>query len=184
VEVIVRLDFLALSAAEETKAVRSSRGKDHGSRLALPDINIPRETAVSVAESQPPEPQSEIANRQSPIAKSAAGIPSNYVADPRQRVEVYRKLAEATDDESLERLKAELRDRFGPLPPPVELLLQVAGLKLAAHARGIATLETKGDKLMLTRHGDFVMVDGKFPRLTKTTARGRLGEIKRLLQAL
>jgi hypothetical protein len=37
---------------------------------------------------------------------------------------------------------------------------------------------------MLTRHNDFVMAGGKFPRLTKPTARGRLDEIKKLLLAL
>jgi hypothetical protein len=45
-------------------------------------------------------------------------------------------------------------------------------------------IETAEDKLMLTRHGDFLMAGGKFPRLTKTTARSRLQEIKRLLRAL
>ena len=81
-------------------------------------------------------------------------------------------------------MKNELRDRFGPLPEAVELLLKVADLKIAAGQRGVSLIETQGDKLMLTRNNDFVMANGKFPRLTRTTARGRLDEIKRLLLAL
>jgi len=51
-----------------------------------------------------------------------AAIPYTYIADPRQRIEIYRKLAQANDTESLKTLQAELRDRFGPPPPAVERL--------------------------------------------------------------
>ena len=37
---------------------------------------------------------------------------------------------------------------------------------------------------MLTRNGDFITFGGKFPRLTKRDAGGRLKEIKRLLLAI
>jgi hypothetical protein len=37
---------------------------------------------------------------------------------------------------------------------------------------------------MLKRNNDFITVGGKFPRLTKQDAKGRLKEIKRLLLAL
>jgi transcription-repair coupling factor (superfamily II helicase) len=107
-----------------------------------------------------------------------------YVADARQRIEIYRKLAEITDEEGVSQLKAELRDRFGPLPPAVELLLQVAALKVLAAERNITVIECKDDRLMLTRNNDFVQVGGKFPRLTKKEPRARLNEIKKLLQML
>jgi transcription-repair coupling factor (superfamily II helicase) len=48
----------------------------------------------------------------------------------------------------------------------------------------VTVIEVKEDKIMLTRHGDFVTLGGKFPRLTKNDAKGRLKEIKRLLLAL
>jgi hypothetical protein len=41
-----------------------------------------------------------------------------------------------------------------------------------------------GGKLILTRHGDFITLGGKFPRLTKKDAKARLKEIKRLLLAI
>ena len=77
-----------------------------------------------------------------------------------------------------------MRDRFGPFPPPVEMLLLLGELKLLAAERGLTSLEVRDDKLMLTRNGDFVQVGGKFSRLTKKSPDARLKEIRRLLLAL
>ena len=114
----------------------------------------------------------------------AATLPENYATEPQHRIEIYRKVAQATEKPALETLQKELRDRFGPLPPPVELLLLVAELKILASERSLTVMEVKEDKLMLTRHGDFITLSGKFPRLTKKDAKGRLKEIKKLLLAL
>ncbi|HLZ52924.1 MAG TPA: transcription-repair coupling factor [Verrucomicrobiae bacterium] len=113
-----------------------------------------------------------------------ADLPHNYVTEPQHRIEIYRKLAQANETIALENLQKELRDRFGPLPPPVELLLLVAELKILAAEKSVTAIEVKDDKLMLTRHGDFITLDGKFPRLTKKDARARLKEIKKLLLAI
>jgi transcription-repair coupling factor (superfamily II helicase) len=119
------------------------------------------------------------------LARSAvAAVPLSYISDSRQRIEVYRKLAQLADAAAAEDLRGELRDRFGPLPPAVDLLLELATLKVLASEHGISVIETKEDKLMLTRNNDFVMRDGKFPRLTKKGAKARLGEIKRWLRAV
>ena len=119
-------------------------------------------------------------------APTAAGayIPSSYIADSVPRIEIYRKLAQAADKAALESLQQELRDRFGPLPSPVELLLAVGELKILAGEKGVTSIEVEDDKLKLVRSGDFIQLGGKFPRLTKKEARARLKEIKRLLLAL
>jgi len=70
------------------------------------------------------------------------------------------------------------------LPPPLQLLLQVAEVRILAGEREITVLEVKDDKLMLTRRGDFIMAGTKFPRLTKKQAAARLKEIKKLLLAV
>jgi transcription-repair coupling factor (superfamily II helicase) len=114
----------------------------------------------------------------------AAALPESYAPEPQHRIEIYRKLAQATDKPALEILQKELRDRFGPMPPPLELLLLVGELKILASEREITVMEVKEDKLMLTRQGDFITLGGKFPRLTKKDAKGRLKEMKKLLLAL
>ena len=114
----------------------------------------------------------------------AGNLPENYVTEPHHRIEMYRKLAQANEKSALENLQRELRDRFGPLPPPVELLLSVAELKILAAEKSVTAVEVVADKLMLTRAGDFITLGGKFPRLAKKDAKARLKEIKRLLLAI
>jgi transcription-repair coupling factor (superfamily II helicase) len=114
----------------------------------------------------------------------AAALPENYATEPQHRIEIYRKLAQATEKPALEALEKEVRDRFGPVPPAVELLLLLTELKILASERGVTVMEVKEDKLMLTRQGDFITLGGKFPRLTKKEAKARLKEIKKLLLAL
>jgi transcription-repair coupling factor (superfamily II helicase) len=111
-------------------------------------------------------------------------LPENYVTEPHHRIEIYRKLAQATDKPALDSLQKELRDRFGPLPSPVELLLAVGEIKILASEKAVTTIEVEKDKLKLTRAGDFITLGGKFPRLTKKEAKARLKEIKRLLLAI
>ena len=180
VEVQVRLDFLALNATDEQREVQSSKSKAQKQEEDDEPLNIsiPRETATySSSKSEAPVAKAE-------VKRGAAGIPLSYVADAKQRIDLYRKFAEITDEEGVSHLKAEMRDRFGQLPPAVELLLQVAVLKVLATERNISIIESKDDKLMLTRRNDFIMVGGKFPRLMKKEPRARLNEIKRLLQML
>lgn len=118
-----------------------------------------------------------------PFANHAT-LPHSYAPDPRHRIDIYRKLAQANDPAALKNLEKELRDRFGPPPPSVDLLLQIAELKILAAARSVSGIEVSHDKLMLARHNDFITLGGKFPRLTKKDARGRLKEIKKLVLAL
>ena len=119
-----------------------------------------------------------------PTISNSASLPHHYVTEPQHRIEIYRKLAQAGEKSALESLQKELRDRFGPLPPAVELLLQVAELKILASEKSVTNIEVKDDKLMLTRQGDFITLGGKFPRLTKKQTGARLKEIKKLLLAM
>ena len=114
----------------------------------------------------------------------SALLPHNYVTEPHHRIEIYRKLAQANEKPLLDALQRELRDRFGPLPAPVELLLAVGELKILASEKNVTSIEVEDDKLKLIRSGDFIQLGGKFPRLTKKEPKARLKEIKRLLLAI
>jgi transcription-repair coupling factor (superfamily II helicase) len=113
-----------------------------------------------------------------------ASLPHNYVTEPHHRIEIYRKLAQANEKVLLDALAGELRDRFGPLPPPVALLLAVGELKILASEKSVTSIEVEEDKLKLVRAGDFITLGGKFPRLAKKDTAARLKEIKRLLLAI
>jgi transcription-repair coupling factor (superfamily II helicase) len=179
IDVVVRLDFLEGGRRKAEGRVGKAEARRRKAEQHA-DISVPRETPVYASDEG--EDRS-IADIESVVVvqPASAHLPHNYIADPTLRVEMYRKLAEVTDAESLERLKAELRDRFGTMPEPVQLLLQVSALKLLAAARGITSIEAKDGKLKLMRGQDYLMVDGRFPRLTKTTARACVNEIRKLI---
>ena len=116
--------------------------------------------------------------------ETLARIPSAYVPDSRLRIEAYRKIAQTMELAEVEALRREFRDRYGKLPREVKLLLQCAEVRLLAAAVNVDTVETRGDKIMLSQRGVLFQVAGKFPRLTATKPEGKLTEVKKLLQSL
>jgi transcription-repair coupling factor (superfamily II helicase) len=109
--------------------------------------------------------------------KSGAFLPRSYLPESRWRMEGYRRVAEAAGRDDLEKLRLEWRDRHGPWPEPVERLLLATELKIAASDARIGVVETEGEKLMLRQGNDYIMVSGKFPRLTAREPISRLREI-------
>ncbi len=187
-EVRLSLGFLAMNPGEE---VRRSDGNGPRSKAAkaepeLAHIEIPREDLVrwvedddeskraySELEARPPEPP-----------KTPAYLPVDYVREAEHRLEIYRKLAQATQRAELDALQRELRDRFGPLPGSVELLLSVHELRVLAAAKQVSAVEVEGDKVKLFRNREPITVGGYFPRLLKRDAKARMAELRKLLLSL
>jgi transcription-repair coupling factor (superfamily II helicase) len=117
-------------------------------------------------------------------ARVPAFIPVTYVSDPALRIRAYRDIAEITSHEQLDRLRRDWRDRLGPFPPAVDNLFALIEIKRAAAESGVNRVEVRQRKLMLTRHGDFILVAGKFPRLVATKIDQHLGEILELIKKL
>lgn len=97
--------------------------------------------------------------------KLPAFIPASYMEEAPLRIAAYKQSAELTTQKELTQLTKSWQDRFGPIPLPVEGLIRSIELKLAAHHHGISVVQVQGEKLMLTRRGDFIQINGKFPRL-------------------
>ncbi|HBE73958.1 MAG TPA: transcription-repair coupling factor [candidate division Zixibacteria bacterium] len=76
-----------------------------------------------------------------------AVIPAEYVEEGDERINLYRRLNRAPDPGAVGELAGELADRFGPLPPPAERLVNVARLRLAAARLGADRLEWQGSNL-------------------------------------
>jgi transcription-repair coupling factor (superfamily II helicase) len=113
-----------------------------------------------------------------PEQRIPAFVPVNYVSDTGLRIKAYREIAEISAREQFDRVRREWRDRFGKFPEAVDNLFLLAEIKLAAAKAGITRVEVRERKLMLTRRGEFILVDGKFPRLVAKPA--HLGEILEL----
>ena len=66
-----------------------------------------------------------------------AHLPHAYVPSERLRLDIYKRLADAHDEAAIDAMREEIVDRYGPLPKPVETLLEVARLRVAARAAGL-----------------------------------------------
>jgi transcription-repair coupling factor (superfamily II helicase) len=113
-----------------------------------------------------------------PEQRIPAFVPANYVSDTGLRIKAYREIAEISTREQFDRVQREWRDRFGKFPAAVDNLFLLAEIKLAAAKAGISRVEVRERKLMLTRQGEFILVDGKFPRLVAKPT--HLGEVLEL----
>ena len=113
-----------------------------------------------------------------------AFIPTSYITDAALRIQAYRNLAEITTQEQLQRLRHEWRDRFGKWPNAVDNLFLLSEIKLSAARARVSRVEAREGKLMLTRRGDFILVSGKFPRLTLDKIDLNLPEVLQWLKQL
>ncbi len=70
-------------------------------------------------------------------------IPDSYVAEPMEKMEVYKAIAGVSDAEDLGRVRDFITDRFGPMPESVASLLALAELKLLAGKLGVVSVKEK-----------------------------------------
>jgi transcription-repair coupling factor (superfamily II helicase) len=75
-------------------------------------------------------------------------IPSAYIRDDRQKMDVYRKLARTRNAADLEQLAQELRDVYGPVPEQVQILLDQAETRLLAAWRKVTLVTAQGNDLV------------------------------------
>lgn len=68
-------------------------------------------------------------------------IPADYLPDVHTRLVMYKRLANAQNDEALRDLQVEMIDRFGLLPEPIKNLFRVTQIKINAETIGITKLE-------------------------------------------
>jgi transcription-repair coupling factor (superfamily II helicase) len=83
-------------------------------------------------------------------ADTAAYLPEDYVAEPTQRLALYKRLAGVRTAAEVEDARQELRDRFGPLPDAAARLLDVVALRLDAKALRLERLEVRAGRALLT----------------------------------
>lgn len=74
-----------------------------------------------------------------------AHVPHDYVPGERLRLEAYRRIAAITCEADIDAVRAELVDRYGPLPQPVENLLEVARFRAHVRGAGVADVTLQGN---------------------------------------
>ncbi|MEI9813398.1 MAG: TRCF domain-containing protein [Acidobacteriota bacterium] len=97
-------------------------------------------------------------------------IPSEYIGDEQQRLRAYKKVADVHDDEQADTTRAELTDRYGPLPEAVETLIRFAQLKSTAQKLAIEAVDRRGAWLNIKFHPGSRIEPAKLMELVHTKA--------------
>lgn len=74
-------------------------------------------------------------------------IPETYVGSTTERLQLYSRLDNIKDESQLEKFIQELKDRFGPIPPAVNELINSVRLRWLGEKLGFEKLSLKGEKL-------------------------------------
>ncbi len=76
-------------------------------------------------------------------------IPASYIPQPGVRIALYRRLLRAQDRKDLDLVWNEVRDRFGPVPPSVKFLFDVAILRIYGERLGIESIQVTSVETIL-----------------------------------
>lgn len=74
-------------------------------------------------------------------------IPDSYIEITQTKMEVYKKIASISTLEELDRVYAELSDRFGPIPVEVMSLLSLADIRIICRKLSIASLRERAGRV-------------------------------------
>ena len=75
-------------------------------------------------------------------------IEETYIPDMNQRLMVYRRIASARSEEEIDRIVAEVRDRYGPIPPSILNLADYGRIRVMADRLGIEAVDREGEKVL------------------------------------
>jgi transcription-repair coupling factor (superfamily II helicase) len=138
---------------------------------------------ITTTESAFLNPKSKIQNQQSSILP--AFLPASWLTETKLRITAYRELSEAGTEKAVDSLAESWRDRFGRIPEPAQNLLTIARIKALAAAENINSVEINGQRLMLHRGGDYILLEGRrFPRLKASTPTAKLTETIEMLRTV
>jgi len=79
----------------------------------------------------------------------ALRIDESYVPEENQRLRLYKKIAGAASEKAIADLRAEMEDRYGPLPDSTVYLLEAASLRLECERMGIAQIDRRRAELQV-----------------------------------
>ena len=75
-------------------------------------------------------------------------IDEQYIPDMNQRLMVYRQMASARRDDELDRVLAEVRDRYGPLPGSVLNLADYGRIRIMADRLAVESVDREGQTVV------------------------------------
>jgi transcription-repair coupling factor (superfamily II helicase) len=88
---------------------------------------------------EPPEPYLEL--------EYSGFIPDGYIAEPMEKMDVYKRIAAVATQADLDRVHREIEDRFGPPPDEVASVLALAEIRVLCRGLGITSVKEQAGTL-------------------------------------
>ena len=123
-------------------------------------------------------------SRSDAASSIGAYIPASYMESTSLRMAAYTQLARVSNTDEIDEIEHGWNDRFSKLPAEARHLLLMHKVRVIASAARISQVEISAQKLMLTRNNDYILIDKRFPRLSKTKPSDKLREALQMLQRL
>jgi transcription-repair coupling factor (superfamily II helicase) len=79
----------------------------------------------------------------------ALRIDESYVPEENQRLRLYKKIAGAASEATIQEIRAEMEDRYGTLPDATVYLLEAAHVRLESERLGVAQIDRKRSELQI-----------------------------------
>jgi transcription-repair coupling factor (superfamily II helicase) len=136
--------------------------------------------AEAIAERRGEKSRLEAAREAVVDVKLDAYIPNDYIPQVSQKIAVYQELAQARNSEQVQAIEAGVRDRFGPLPKPLEQLVAITHLRTIALAKNVTRVVIDEQRLTFGVGSGFALDPAAIPKiqsLTKNKFRFHEGKI-------
>lgn len=103
-----------------------------------------------------------------------AYLPNNYIEDPRQKIDIYKRIRQFENKEQYLEVQADLIDRFGQYPTEVSNLLEIGLIKMWADLAGVNEIKQVENKItIILSNVTTALLDA--PSLLKATAKTQFG---------
>ena len=79
-----------------------------------------------------------------------AYLPDEYIGSAEAKLDVYRRLTRCDDAGEIDAIRTEVRDRFGPLPPPADAFFATAMLRVLGGRLGVESLLVRGNEARIS----------------------------------
>jgi len=101
--------------------------------------------------------------------KLDAFVPADYIPQVSQKIAVYQELASARSEEQVAEIVASVTDRFGPLPEPLQNLVEITKLRTTALRKGVTRVVIAETRLTLGVGSAFSIDPAAIPKLQSLT---------------
>ena len=116
-----------------------------------------------------------------------AYIPSDYISDERQKIEIYKRIREIQVQEDYELLQDELIDRFGEYPDVVAYLLEIGFIKSYLDQVFVKVVDRKDNQLTVKFEPitkQLFLTQDYFAALSATNLKARIAESQGLIELI